>query len=752
MNGKHNKVIVVGGGLSGLSTVHTILQAGGQVILVDKSDSVSPPKCNSSLTISGINGCCSSLQKSQRVDDSVDTFISDIAKNGPKKSELLQLLCANSGDSVDWLMTRFGLPFVLSRSGGHTKARTHQTRDKCTGRAVVTAMAKKAVDVSLSDPSRLTIITNATCSKLVTNDTNQVVGIEYEKEGAISRLEGCVVLCTGGFGADFNTPSSSIARYRPDLLKLSTACNLATTTGDGIALGEQVGARLVDMMYVQLNPTGLVDPTNVGSRFKPLASEALRGDGGIIVDKHGHRFVNELSKRDYLSAELVKNSNGPFRIILNSRMSGHVQSHIDEYLKKNTMKRYESAAELADDMNIPSETLLKTFNEYNQAALEKKDQFGKAHFRNCPFEMADVFHVAIIEPVIQYCVGGLLITNKAEVMGRDGKVISGLFAAGEVTGGIHSNVPLTGNDLLDCIVFGRIAGVTAAKKVYGSDFVDKHLNPALMKEALLETIRGKQEEVDRNRQTADKIRAEIDQVQDAIEAERAEIAKACARLVRDHGTTHPDLAGLKFNPQGVTLEEMLSVGSAKGLAVAIRTARRQAEEDLEDLKRQVEQCNNRVEEIRKEINFSKKSAKQIANEKKKLEKDLHTVRNGSTVIKEIHELENLVATYRQRQEAAESALVAAQKAHDEHAKIHNEIISVIAKKREETEVMIQLEKVDIKRETELLNQVVDKMRHRIESEKRFATKANALASNEACPIFQAPLKRRLVVPTLQETS
>jgi flavocytochrome c len=735
----NQKVIVVGGGLSGLTTLHALLEAGANVVFLEKLDQIGSSDCNSALANSGINGCSSAMQRTHGVQDSVEDFMNDVVKSGSKKCDVSELMCMNSGRCVDWLVGRFRLNFTLSRSGGQSCARTHKTRGKATGGSVVSALTKAALDFAANNPDRLEIITQATVSRLLTKGNNEVQGVEYDKDGSIHSLRGAVVLCTGGFGADFNSHTSLIARYRPDLIKISTACNLSTSTGDGIKLGEQVGAKLTDMMYFTVNPSGLVDPKNPGSRFKVTASESLRGDGGLILEKTGRRIVNELAKRDFLSRELMKRE-GPFFLIINSQIAKHLSEYIEEHVSSGLMKKVDSGHELALEMNIDPSVLAQEFNEYNKQAESKQpDKFGKTHFRNCPFEMSDSLVFARIEPVIQYCAGGLMIDTSARVLGRHGQPIPGLYAAGEVAGGIHGSQPLTGNDLLDCLVFGRTAGLTAARDVYGVEYVERHTNPEIIKNELRETLKAQQEKVEAAKMLAKKLEEEIDQSKNEIMKERNELKQICEKLAN----MFPDLAELKFNPNGTDINAMLGLADAKSFAAEVRGKRKQADDRVKHLEEETAEFKAKMESTTNEINACKKSQKQMNAERKKLTAQLEEIRNSSAVIREIHQMEDLINTYKQRQEKAETTKRALEIEWETKCKEYEIQLANAANKKEELEVMNRLERIEQKRTIESASGMVNRMAKKIQSETSYITKAAELASNEHCPIFQLPLKRRL---------
>merc|ERR1712070_1096434 len=317
-------------------------------------------------------------------------------------------------------------------------------------------------------------------------------GCAYEKAGANSKEFGPVILCSGGFGADF-TSDSLLAKHRPDLLHLPTT-NGEHCTGDAIKMGEKVGAETIDLEWVQVHPTGLVKPDDPDAKVKFLAAEALRGVGGIVLDAHGNRFANELGRRDYVTGEMWKNK-PPFRLCLNKAASEEIIWHCKHYTGRGVMKFYENGAALAKDMGIDLQTLVAEHDQHYEASkkMEKDPDggpfpaypsgkswdarsgptgSGKKFYHNVlPGDKVatEPFYVAIITPVIHYCMGGLQVTPESEVVGARGVKIDGLYAAGEIAGGIHGNNRLGGNSLLDCVVFGRVAGKAACKYIFGND-------------------------------------------------------------------------------------------------------------------------------------------------------------------------------------------------------------------------------------------------------------------------------------------
>merc|ERR1711967_138700 len=313
---------------------------------------------------------------------------------------------------------------------------------------------------------------------------------EYEKAGATFKEYGPVILCSGGFGADFGS-DSLLAKYRPDLLHLPTT-NGEHCTGDAIKMGETVGAETVDLEWVQVHPTGLVKPDDPDAKVKFLAAEALRGVGGLVFDANGKRFANELGRRDYVTGEMWKNK-PPFRLCLNKAASQEIIWHCKHYTGRGVMKYYETGAKLAEDMGVALSVLEEETEKHYQASLKMekdpdggswpaypygkswdeasgKTGSGKKFYHNVIPGSAvatQPFYVAIITPVIHYCMGGLEVTADAECIAQNGQVIPGMYAAGEIAGGVHGNNRLGGNSLLDCVVFGRVAGKAASKYIMG---------------------------------------------------------------------------------------------------------------------------------------------------------------------------------------------------------------------------------------------------------------------------------------------
>jgi flavocytochrome c len=459
-----DQVIIIGGGLSGLSAAHTALEHGTKVLLLDKS-----PFCggNSTKASSGLNACITKAQIAKGISDSIEAFEKDtvISANLGKDYKpypLARVLTEDSATAADWLTTKFKIDLSLvSRLGGHSYPRTHRGKERFPGMTITYGLLEKLEEIEKNtNGKKARIINKAQAQKLIRDKEYNVIGIEYKnlKDNNTYKEYGIVVICSGGFAADFKE-DSLLMKYRPDLIHMPTT-NGSFTTGDGIKMCEEIGAELVDMEWIQTHPTGLVQPSDPDNKVKWLAAEALRGYGGIIINANGERFCDELGRRDYVSGEMHRNK-PPFRLILNSTASKEIEWHCKHYVGRKLMKYFTSGKDLAKEMNIPVEKLEDTFKEYSQAGKVGEDKYGKKFFNNSLMDINDSYHVAIITPVVHYCMGGVKITPKCEVMSKT-SIIPGVFAAGEVTGGVHGKNRLGGNSLGECVVFGRIAGAEAA--------------------------------------------------------------------------------------------------------------------------------------------------------------------------------------------------------------------------------------------------------------------------------------------------
>ncbi|CUF04055.1 NADH-dependent fumarate reductase, putative [Bodo saltans] len=497
-----SRVVVVGGGLAGLSAAIEAADCGASVIVLEKSSSMGG---NSAKATSGINGWGTRAQALQRVHDSGKYFERDTHLSGVGGSSdpgLVRMLSVKSGDAIRFL-TSLGVPLtVLSQLGGHSRKRCHRAPDKSDGTPVpigYTIMQLLEAHIRTNLSRQVHIITDCAVEELLHENTKlpdgtdsiRVSGVAYriapatvvdgggaEKKKLVQLAADAVILATGGFSND-QSATSLMREFAPHLFGRPTT-NGTFATGDGVKMARSIGAQLIDMDKVQLHPTGFVDPKSPANQTKYLGPEALRGSGGILLNQHGVRFVNELDLRSVVSKAINEqkfeypNSNGSnvAYCVLSAAAAKLFGIHaLEFYWKRQGLFEFaEDVDGLAKLIGAPEDRVKASLQEYSESCrCGVCPTTGKRVFPSI-VGTEGPYYVAVVTPSIHYTMGGCLISPAAEVQSRyettsifkHHRPIHGLFGAGEVTGGVHGRNRLGGNSLLECVVFGRIAGDRAA--------------------------------------------------------------------------------------------------------------------------------------------------------------------------------------------------------------------------------------------------------------------------------------------------
>jgi flavocytochrome c len=511
--------IVIGSGLTGLTAALTILDRGGTVILFEKEPILGG---NSNKASSGINACC--LQIEKEWNDTLALFRDDTLRSAGSVADfnLIDTLVNNSAGAVTWLHQRVGVDLsILAQLGGHSRKRTHRPQKGFVGAEIMSAM--ETAIRAYQPTGRVSIYLNTPVTQLITNQNDSILGVVTEsRHGEYGKIRSDhVILATGGFASD-RSVGSYLHRYRPELIHMPATAG-AFSTGDGITLAERVGASTRDMEKIQLHPTGFVDPVDPSNPNKILAAEMLRGVGGILMDDKGQRFCNELGTRDYVSNMMMLNRNrlsmrgndraksSRFYLLLSQAAAREANRHVSVYTKRGLLTNLQGIDEISKYLNIPRSIIHDTLYQYQEYASRGMDAFGKTVFENLPSLNFDneTFTVGEVTPVLHYCMGGLTIDTEGHVMRNDGTLIEGLYAAGEVTGGVHGNNRLGGNSLLECAVFGGIIGrevpidktreitheekddvkaVTEPAKILSKQDVTKHNSPSDCWVSLYDTV------------------------------------------------------------------------------------------------------------------------------------------------------------------------------------------------------------------------------------------------------------------------
>ena len=383
----------------------------------------------------------------------LDTLVGGKALNDP---ELVKVLAENSSEGIDFVNKisaevseeNSGLVNVGAFGGASVK-RIHRPVDAEGKTISVGAYMVPILEAAVSSRDNVTLLTSTTATKIL-KDGDAVCGIEADKEGKTITINAkAVIVATGGFGAN----NEMVAGLQP-AYDGYVSTNAPGADGSGITLATEAGADTVDMEQIQLHPT-----VHVQDGAASLITEGLRGDGAILVNKEGKRFFDEVSTRDKVSAAEFEQTDGEVWLVVDSRMS-EASAVIQGYIKKGFTVTGETYEELAKAMEVDEAAFAETMAAWNECVANKTDaEFGRTSFAE-PLDTAP-YYALTVTPGVHHTMGGVKINTNTEVLDASGNVIPGLYAAGEVTGGVHGANRLGGNAVADIIVFGQIAGQAA---------------------------------------------------------------------------------------------------------------------------------------------------------------------------------------------------------------------------------------------------------------------------------------------------
>jgi fumarate reductase flavoprotein subunit len=438
-------VVVIGAGGAGLSAAVEAYDNGiKNVVVLEKMPIVGG---NTNRATGGINAAGTPQQEKAGIKDSVDLMFQDTMKGGYNKNDpdLVRILAENSKDSVAWL-TKLGadLSDVGQLAGASVKRAHRPTGGEAVGAEIVSTL-KKAVE-----DRKIDVRLNNKATEVIVDKDGKVTGVKaINKEGKEYTINAkSVIVAAGGFSANENM----VVKYQPNLKGFATT-NHPGATGDGMIMGEKVGGKLIDMKEIQTHPT--VVPGKA-----VMVTEAVRGNGAILVNKDGKRFTNELLTRDVVSKAILEQKDKVAYLFFDDGLRKSLKA-TEEYFNMKLVTEANSIAELADKLKIDKAALEESIKKYNNSVAAKSDvEFKRADLPR-QLNQGKVYAIEVT-PAIHHTMGGLAININSEVLNADGKVIKGLFAAGEVTGGVHGGNRLGGNALEDIITFGRIAGKNAA--------------------------------------------------------------------------------------------------------------------------------------------------------------------------------------------------------------------------------------------------------------------------------------------------
>lgn len=440
-------IVVIGAGGAGLAAAIEAKHNGATVILLEKMGVAGG---NTTSATGGLNAAETKIQKELGIEDTKDQFYEDTMKGGYEKNNpaLVRKMVDKASETVDWLMS-FGVDLSdVGKMAGSTNKRTHRPQGgAAVGAHMISVMEEEAVksEVDLRKNSKVIDILK---------EGDKAAGVIVETNGQQYTIKAkAVIIAAGGFGAN----PDMVVKYKPELVGFGTT-NHKGATGDAFAWIEKFDGQLTQMDEIQTHPT--VVPGN-----GLMITEAVRGNGAIMVNREGKRFCSEMATRDVMSKAILDQTGKTAYLVFDMGVRKSLKA-IEGYVKQGLLTEGETPEALAEKLGMPADAFADTIKEYNQIQASGNDtEFGrKASEMPRPLSEGPYYAVEV-GPAIHHTMGGIAITPDAEVLNSKNEVIPGLYAAGEVTGGVHGGNRLGGNAVADICVFGKIAADSALEYI-----------------------------------------------------------------------------------------------------------------------------------------------------------------------------------------------------------------------------------------------------------------------------------------------
>ena len=449
------------------AAIQAVQNGATNVVIVEKTGMAGG---NTTRSTGGLNASETTFQDRDAIEDSNQLFIDDTMKGGKNINDLslVTYMAENSAEALYWVNDMGADLTVVGLFGGASVKRIHRPSDTS---AVGPVLVKTLL--SVVEKNNIPVLYNTKAEEIITDANGAVSGVKVtDAEGTYTINCKAVIIATGGFGAN----SEMVEKLNANLKGFGTT-NVAAATGDGIAMGTAIGAATVDMEQIQTHPT-------VHPETQTMYTEAVRGNGAIIVNKEGARFTNEMGTRDVVSAAILEQTDGQAWLIFDEAVRKSLKA-IEGYISAGIVFQSETIEGLAAEIGADPATLSATMAKFaDDVKAGNPDEFGRAGLE-LPLTEAN-FYACMVAPAIHHTMGGLKINTAAEVLNEEGNAIAGLFAAGEVTGGVHGANRLGGNAVTDIVVFGKAAGTSACDYVAANG---GHTEATIVVEKVEETVK-----------------------------------------------------------------------------------------------------------------------------------------------------------------------------------------------------------------------------------------------------------------------
>ena len=443
---KQYDVIIVGAGGAGLSAAVMAAREGASVAVLEK---MSEPGGNTVRATAMYNCVDDKLQHPLGIYDSEEDFYNETYNGGYQKAkpELVRILTSQA-DEGKLFLEELGLQFdsVIDNCLAGKIARGHYSLAH-NGTDYVQVLWQACNDLGVD------FYLNTKANELIMAQ-DSVIGVEAYRKGETIEFyaNNGVVLASGGFGQNVEMRMY----YNRNLTGELLCSNAPGATGDGIIMASKIGASLINMEYIELYPMGDSYDGGLRNSIPNVINK------GILVNQQGQRFVREDGARDVLSQAILDQKGSYAYSIVDDdfEIFADDRSYLEGLVLMGYVEKANSIDELAHLIDVDADILINTIDQYNQSVALQSDCLGRETLINAIDKPP--FYANMKKPTIHHTLGGIEINEMAQVLNQDKQPINGLFAAGEVTGGIHGANRLGGNSFPDMIVFGRIAGKNAA--------------------------------------------------------------------------------------------------------------------------------------------------------------------------------------------------------------------------------------------------------------------------------------------------
>ncbi len=454
-------VVVIGAGFAGLTAAIEASNSGASVVVLEK---MRAPGGNSIISDGGIAAAGTPMQQRLGIEDSPELMYADMLRAGLgiNHPDLVREVAFRSAEILQWSVDYLGVEYLdrLDQFGGHSVARCFTTVE-VSGATIIRRQTEKLRNLGVE-------IRLQTCLQEFVRDADgRVTGVRIqegfdprhpEEEGdRLLRAKRAVVLATGGFGGDVRFRSVQDPRLTADI----DTTNKTSATAEALIEALRINAMPVHLSHIQLGPWSSPDEKGfgVGPRF---ADYVVFQYGMAVNPDTGRRFVNELADRKTL-ADAILAVGKPCIGIADARAVAQSGWNIDRSLEKNVVRGFDDLPHLASHYEIPADALQATLEQFNRYIEEQTDHdFAKPIIAGTAPLSHPPYYAIRLWPKVHFTMGGVQIDVRGQVIDLDGQPIAGLYAAGEVTGGVHGACRLGSCAITECLVFGRIAGRNAA--------------------------------------------------------------------------------------------------------------------------------------------------------------------------------------------------------------------------------------------------------------------------------------------------